>query len=382
VHLYYEQSPIDGRVHQQNVALLQAALIGVNLPSFSAQYPGTFEPSDQYALTPGGSLLPRMTVIQSGTSSELLIVLNGMQAYDKVAAVVTGWSDPSFNNDGSIYPYETAAILLARVLPNNGPGFRWGNVTIIGHSYGGAVAMHLAELVPGVGENTDLKIYTYGAPKHTVRANHGGQFVTDTRRVFLATDPVPCMPLGPSDASNIWALFGVPTARSWARWRHNSSGLIFGTGYVTLQPAPNPPYQDSWSLYFSLAGWVTGTNCFGNAKHTLSEYYAAMVSVPLVTVATQSPETVSANNPIAVHSAVYAQNREAAEVQIGNTVAANPSAAVIGILSGTPQIPGQRFYGRRVGTEQRIYYDGEIVSFARTLRQRRSLVRALNASIP
>lgn len=381
MNLYFETSPIDGRVHQQNISILMAGAVGNTLATFSAQYPGVFAPTDIYSFLPGTPVNPRTTIVWDPVNvKNLLIVCNGMESGDKVPALISGWSQnqPSAN---PVYPFEVAAQSIALAVPNPGAGSGYNNITIIGHSYGGAVAHFLARYIPGIASYTNVKIYTYGAPKPMPFASRAGLREINFRRVFLATDPVPCLPLGPDDASNVWSLFGVPTARNWARWRQMVTGLIFGTGLVTLTEAGNPPYADSWRFVLSMASWITGTNAFGNANHSLAAYYTAMVAVPAVTIPNPHPITAPERAPVPPTTLRLQENANLAQAQQAGTIAVDPHGAARGIASGIPLVPGLRYHGQKRGADQVVIYNGNIIAYTKNRRARRALVRQLNKTL-
>jgi pimeloyl-ACP methyl ester carboxylesterase len=380
MQLRQEESPVDGTVHQQNISLLLSASTATTQTAFGNGYPGFYSPGDNYTYVASGITNPRATIIWDEAVQNIVIILNGMQNFDKVQQLIIGWADPSAAGTSVYcYPFENGAVALLNSIPVKPPGFNWQSVTIIGHSYGGAVAPWLAYHMNGISSNTNLKIYTYGAPKPSVNQIFGEQIVTNTRRVFQASDPVPCMPLGNGDASNVWAIQGVPTARAWARWRQYCSGLMAYPVLDGLAPADNPPYADNWSFFFSFASWVTGLNCFGAANHSLTSYYTAMLQVPAPPAPSRQPAT--GGPPPQPHSlsAVQIESRQAvAQAQLATVVASNPNGASLQAAANIPQVAGARFYGRRVNGVQTVLYNGEVVTTVGTLRVRRAVVRQMN----
>lgn len=384
MQLYQEKSPIDGQALLQFVALLQASANATTFANFSRGYPGHFDPvSDVYFFVPGGAVQPRTTIVIDGARKNLLVLLNGMENFDKVPACIAGWQDPYHASvDGSLYPFETAANLIApgiNAFCNQGT---LDSCIIAGHSYGGAVAPWLAAKLTQVRPTTDLKLYTFGAPKNTEVGTFRNDIVDATRRLMIGGDPVPCLPLGTGNASNIWALQGVPTARQWARWKHHSTGLLFGTGFTVPLQADYPPYADSWTLVFSFGGWCTGSNAFGNVNHSLDAYYRQMVNVPDAPRVTAAPVTGRGHTPAPPMSTVaLVEQRIVAQQQMGNVVINDPSEAAKQIAANVKTVRGVRYRGLQISGVQTVLYGDDVVTVVPTRRARRALVRRLNLTL-
>jgi len=80
------------------------------------------------------------------------------------------------------------------------PGFT-GTVHCVGHSLGGAIASLAAEWISSTKNFSDVKLYTFGAPKPGMSLFSSGVTsklgTANIHRVYNATDPVPMIPLFP-----------------------------------------------------------------------------------------------------------------------------------------------------------------------------------------
>lgn len=377
-----EISPTDGAMHLRNIYNLIAADQSTNFNQFISFAQTYASLSDDWGFTPSSGVTPKTVWLQDAVYNDICVFLLGMVNFDKVSQCLTGWSNNPATNGLSVYPYQDAAQAITAILPfSTIVGQPWRNVTIIGHSYGGAVAPFVASLLRNVASSTNIRIYTYGAPKTSPGFVFPNKLVTATRRVFNQADPVPTLPLGPGDTSNVWAFTGVPTARAWARWSQYCRGLTNSTGFA-LVPADNPVFVSSWGLILSLASWMTGAECFGNPNHSLAAYSQLFQQVPDAIVPSAQPITTP--EPSRGHT-LSGQNASVlvatAQAQQASLVAANPADAVAGVQSGVPVVPGQRFVGRKYGRRHAVLYGGEVILWVQTERVQKAVVRRLNRNL-
>jgi hypothetical protein len=383
--LRMENSPGDGEVHRRNVGFLGAASVATDLPTFIALcgYQSQFDGAEQYFFFPGGPVNPRATMIGDDRTKELLIVLNGMENGDKVQACLNGWSNPVYGGPLVLYPYETAAIAITGGRPSPGIGSRWETLRVVGHSYGGACASYVANLISDVSETCDIKVYTYGAPKSNVGQRRPERITSNTRRVFIHTDPVPQLPITHTDLAALWVLVGTSTARAWSEWRHEVTGLSLPNPSSTaLVPTAFSSGEVNGPLgVFSLATWLTGTTAFGADAHSLRSYQT-FVNLIAATSRTTAPATQVDRTPVDRPSRHRLETEQAvALAETHQAIAANPQAAAIGIQSGVPIVPGVRYRGLRIRGVHTILYGDTVVESVGTLRVRRAVVRQLNRGL-
>jgi pimeloyl-ACP methyl ester carboxylesterase len=381
MNLRPEVSPIDGVLHAENVQILQGCSAATTMAGLRQRCPGLFRDDDLYDVVNSSSLLPKTTIIRNQSQRAILYVLNGMVNYDKVQACLDGWDNPNIGGNGLTYPYETAArdLLYTTYVPGGNPS--WLSVRIIGHSYGGAVAPYLASRLSYVRQETDMKIYTYGAPKPSTNLHWRGAITNNTRRVFLIGDPVPLLPLNYQDMASLWALVGVPLARRWSEWNQLCTGLTV-TDQAQMVVSEYPRRDDSPFRFSTLAAWLTGVRAFGADTHSLDAYYRAMAVVPAVTQYNPAPTTERIRGQSAyVTTQEIERTRVIQQIQMGNETAADPIAAVASIQQNVVLLKGVKYHGARWGGVHAIYYNDDIVGVTRTLRLRRAIVRRLNMGL-
>lgn len=376
-----ERAPTDGPLHYQMVNLLQFAQQSNTLLQLQSYAPQIFNGTEFGQLIPSGPLLPRTWIVWDATTKSLLIMMQGMINNDKVGACLAGWNDPLYAGNGYLYPYSEAARQIIALMPAFTGLQPWNEVRIIGHSYGGAVAPWVADTMLGIGNQTQLKIYTYGAPKPSLRAAFSATTTRATRRVFNALDPVPLLPLSYDELGQLWTITGVPLARRWSRWGQSESGLA-DVSSGNLTPLNNPIFQPVAGPIFTLVTWMIGTQAFGADRHSLGSYITLMNAIGAPEVTTTLPETMRVHNHRTAPTAVQLQEEEAMNLgAVGQVVAANQRDAMIGIQAGVPQVAGEIFHGRVVNGQQAIIYDGDVVTYVKTRRARRALVRKLNRNL-
>lgn len=380
MNLRPELSPVDGVIHGDNLALLNAASVATSMASLLAAEPIFFETGDQYILIPPSPNNSRTTILYNVAKAQLLVISQGMIAYGNVAAILTSWSQ-TVSPQQSANCYQAAAQIILAAVPT-GVVTSWQSITLIGHSFGGATVHWLAKLMRAmITPPNYLYYYTYGSPKAEVRGGNFGYASLQPRELYQIGDPVPALPPGPEDLDNVWLLCGVPLARKWATWFHLFSQLLLEqTGEVT--PFAGRVRHSDPGLIFTLSSWLSGATCFGSDNHSLASYtqYVSLIGPALV--ATPLPATVlDRSPPPATASHTLTAIRDTAVHTGSVTVEANMPAVVAAIQESVPTVPEARFYGRQHGRVHAIYYQGELITYARTERAQRAIVRRLNLGL-
>lgn len=376
-----ETSPVDGRVHRQNVAILSACSQVTTKAALVAALPAIIQSDDLYFFFVGGPLLPRRTYIYSSNSNFLLVVLNGMEGGDKVAACLSGW-DANQAPNSTVNPYGSAgAQVVTEILGQNIFSSVY-QVVVIGHSYGGAVAPYVGAGLAQEVTFDNVHVYSYGAPKTNSQTASGVSLRLHVRRVYRDDDPVPSLPPSDNDLNQLWTLIGLPTARRWSRWRHQGSGYSLSVGGF-LDPAVRPYTPITWpGLWNSLTSLLQSGLMFGNNNHSLAAYTYAIGTTPNVTIPSDQPAPVPlAPPPPEPPVRVLEQRRDEAFIQQANIAAADPQAAAQALQVGIPLVPGVRYKGGYAQGHPAIYYDGQLVLVVKTRRQRRAIVRYMNRSL-
>jgi hypothetical protein len=376
-----ERSPIDGDFHRRALLVLAACSQANTLVGLTFRAPSIFDGSEYYYYFSGGPVLPRRTYIFSSAKNFLLVVLNGMENWDKVQACLTGWANPGSRLSG-IYPFGSAGFNIWTELKNL-PDFNNNtDVVVLGHSYGGAVAPWAADWIgQSVGVN-NLMVYTYGAPKTNYNSRSGFLSSIPYRRVWHINDPVPGLPPTSEDLEKLWLLIGIPTARSWSRWLHPTSGYRMSQLNV-LEPGTRPYIPLTWpGVWLSTIDLLKSSTMFGNSNHDLASYQYAMQTIPAAVQITRepAPQREPALPPVPPVR-VLEERRDVALIMAAAEVAADPQAAAIGVQAGIPLIPGVRYRGGYAQGHPAVYYDGQVVLVVKTRRLRRAIVRQLNRSL-
>jgi len=326
-------------------------------------------------------VMTKTAIIQNDTLKQLTIIMLGLDAgFSQAANCLLSWQNTS-GQSTAYNSYAQGAVTVnsnVSIIPAGG----YTSCRLIGHSYGGAMAMQLTNLLaPILSSGGTFEVYTYGAPKPDRFAAgwDGGGFAV--RRCFQNNDPVPSLPLGPNEVGSLWVYVGVPTARAWSRWSQGITGLVFdGTGGIVQ--STNPTVSATPTLtYLSLLSWITGINCFAAVSHSLASYTQAASIVVNAPVFTQQPETGRVRRQPDPTVAQITRQRDEELAVVAINVSANPRDTAVGIQSGIVQVPGVRYRGVRVGGVPWVYYGDTPVVPTRTVRSRRALVRYLNRSL-
>lgn len=382
MNLRPELSPIDGTVHSDNLALLTACLNSSTYEQLQLAEPLFFPDNNSYILLIAGDKFTRTTIVYQQLGNEILIVVNGINGTQQIQAVLDSWvSTTGPDQTGNIYAQ--AALYIISQLPAN-PSGGWNRITLIGHSFGGAVCHWLTTLLVGNLQSHPEGIfcYTYGAPKETVTGGGFSQTNTYYRRVISLADPVPSLPPGPTNMGSVWTVTGIPTARDWATWRHAYQSYIVGSDGI-MQTHAGDPFIANVGFILSLASWISGSTAFGSESHSLAFYTSRLATVipaprptliPATTRETTRVPSLTANEMNIV--------REQAIVNVANAVQAAPGDTALGILTGIPRVAGARFTGGRFNGQPYVFYNGQPLVPSKTLRTRRALVRYLNRQMP
>lgn len=379
--LVSERSPVDGELHQQNIALLNALQAAPDLATLRFYLRTVAETDDTLQLLPSSGGLTKTFIVSNPVRNQLTICVGGMDnTFAQVSRCLDTWASASAGPN-AFNTYQEAAGTIAASVPPIAGG--WNDVRIIGHSYGGAVSMWLPLQIPVAKLNNPgiKQIYTYGAPK---AFNQGADFISGAfvvRRCFQNNDPVPSLPVGSSDVGSVWPYVGVSTARAWNRWTQKVSGLAFdGQGHMLASSNPTLSAQPTL-FYLTLASWLSGVNCFAADGHSLASYTQACAIVFVAPTFTSAPVTQRIRRaPDPTVQEVTRQRDEELAI-IGTNVSANPGGAAVGIQSGIVLTTGVRYRGVKISGVNWVVYGDQLVTPTKTLRSRRALVRYLNRTI-
>jgi Lipase (class 3) len=379
MNLMPKTSPFDGAIHRVNLALLNAALTAFNIGDMINAVPGIFSGLETFGYSSSGGYNTRTVWIYDSNTNAILILCTGMQNYQQVPYCLQGWSENWDYTTQTLYPFETSGLSLAVTIGPLQTGLYYSQVRIIGHSYGGAVAPYLAKQMFGLGVNTDLDLWTYGAPKPGVSRNAVPRRVAvNVVRCFQQYDPVPTLPPSSRELGQLWRLVGVPTARRWSEWFQSLTGVTI-TSPITMAAADYPAVQQTYQWVLTVAAWASGLQAFGNPMHSLDSYAAAFTLMPQISQTILVPATYQRgrNEPDQTVPQMVA-DRDIVIEQASDVIEADTTTAVLSILGATTIVRGERYRGGSSYGFPVVRYAGNIVAYCKTRRLRRALVRSLN----
>jgi hypothetical protein len=380
MNLRPEVSPVDSVIHGDNMALLVAASAATSMATLMAAEPVFFEVGDQYIVIPPSANISRTTIVYNVAKAQLLIISQGMSNLGNVAAILATWSNTQSPQQSNNVWNLAAQYVIAQIPV--GIVTAWQSITLIGHSFGGATCHWLAKLLRvQIVPTAYVFCYTYGSPKSEVRGGNYGYNQIAERCVKAVGDPVPGLPPGPGEMGNVWMLCGVPTARLWANWFHFITQLFLAQD-GRMFPVSSDAFVPDPTFVFTLTSWISGTNAFGSPNHALSAYQGLVALMTPALVRSSLPTTVIDRSPAPDTSQSYLVRTR--NVTVAAAAAANdaaPEAAVAGIVTNVPTVPGTRFHGRQHGRVHAVYYGTALITYVRTERVQRRMVRRLNLTV-
>jgi hypothetical protein len=377
-----ELSPVDGRIHQLNQQLIQAVLQTTTGAQFLAHFGAPlFNGSEVVWRYTSSSQWSPTVVVRDMAAGKLLVVAAGMQGYANVPFILEGWDTNSAIVDRLQRPYQLVAQYLQNSLAVVTPVGGWREITLVGHSYGGAVITNLAAQMQPIPADRWFKIYSYGAPKSDVEGGRLSHVESRLRRMFLPNDPVPNLPPNLSDLGSLWAVVRNTQADLWARWRHQTDGYaIQPDGSVICQR--NPTINSVYTFTQSLIAWLSGITAFGADAHSATAYFLACSQMPFAVEGSVGPENF--NTPVRRSTLTRQQMgvaRDEAIITLEANASGNPIEAARQVVANTALIPGLRFHAGIANGRIAIFYNGLPVCYPRTKRRRRALTRYLNRVI-
>lgn len=165
-----------------------------------------------------------------------------------------------------------AGDMLAAGVPDTGP------VTLVGHSYGGAVANVLAAQARLATPDRPISVLTYGSP-------HVGDtdLVNLLRRVISVNlvndgDVIPLLPPGSDILNFLVAVGGGPLLQNWAAWKPppNQQGVT-DAGRVYDNPSTDTAFDGILSLLTKI---ILGQPIPVVTAHLIGEYVTRLKKVP------------------------------------------------------------------------------------------------------
>lgn len=217
-------------------------------------------PARSYHRLPDGSLL---AIISGSTTPQQVATqafsgLLGPTNYGMYSTLAT------WNHTASWLTTEMSAHGFDAVSP----------VTVVGHSYGAALAALLAARWKLWNPDRHVCVLTYGTPK--IGDARTVNFVASTRNFHIATaeDVVTALPPDLRELLPFSALLPFGLAAAWASWRTYSSYLVVKDGGAAAMG--DPPYLDSGLLGPLLADVLAGDPLPAFNAHLIETYVARL----------------------------------------------------------------------------------------------------------
>lgn len=373
----------DGRQHRYNMTFLAAVALGGDGPTFKTRISPWAQATDEVYIIPSSDSATRTYILWDPIQLRAVITSIGIEGTTQVPAIIAGW-EARYARGEDISPYETAARSVYDTLRFQTAGDPL-LTRCIGHSFGGAMCYWLDLLLAEYrAADCVSTVWTYGAPRPTIRGRAPRQRATEYVRVFLRDDPVPRLPPTTDEIDDVWVITGVPTARAWQRWYQPIGGYQLNPE-GSFFPSTHPRERIQGEFIWSLAGWVSGSSAFGAATHPLSVYNSAVQLMDTVETATEGSEggggDYSLPPPPVLRTAEIEASRDTALAELAVRTDYNRGDAARGVITGIPIVQGTRFRGIMVGGKPWVYYGDKPVLICRTKRTRRALVRRLNATL-
>lgn len=379
-------SEINGTKHRQNLGFLLAARACNDAPSFRNMYRASIADADTVAMVPSGPTNPKTFVVGDHTNRRLLVVIGGMDNDLQRDAILTALRTQPPDGGRGAPPYDNGVAAILPYTNFGGPG-TWDEITIIGHSYGGAVAMCLASRFYVTYDTPNVWTFTYGAPKYGLSTLANFWRGSSVVNVVNTDDPIAGFPPSFSDDPVFCLLVGTG----------GFSNTFAGTRNSDLWKAPMTKYlvRDSRFIQTStdnflankhplpVTAWLLSQDWFGAVSHTLDGYVGAIANVPAVEAPSIQPHTVpaaSVNAPRMTEVQMSQEVRRSLQ-SAGLQTATDVDLAVRQTQAAIISIRGTYYTRARFHKVPVVKYDGQIVLVCKGVRDQKKIVKQLNKTL-
>jgi hypothetical protein len=379
MNLQSEISPTDGAIHQWCMRMLGYLGDFDTFADLQALAPFTFATSDTSIYFAGGLTTPPALAVMDLANRRLLVVVGGSESATQITSLITGWLSPRVAAGNLQPPYQAFAQNICTQIAQS-VGFVWSQVRLIGYSYGGAVVQNMPFQMANWNATTDLKIYTYGAPKAFRTGDRNLIHPEMVRRVTRYDDIAVSMP--PNLSRWYLPLLSFVTngeAVACCDWTNGTTSLQYNQD-ATFGPSNTEPFNNERAAtgFISLQSWFEFV--FSTSPHSLSSYVSFINALPIATIPSQQPETESLHERRPPPSAqLLNTNRVVAQAGQASIVEANVPAAVTNAVGMVVPDRGTRWRGGTQMGHNAVFYGDQFVMYVRRKRTLRSVVRKLNA---
>jgi len=366
----------NAQTHANNITMIQIARGDNNIGPLMRAFPGLIQNTDQWIGLPGDDVLPTSMAVWDDT--HVLVIISGLESASHFQNLLLNWQWPIVKTptDGEGKPFARAVDRLLSRLPGS-LSFRGKKVLIVGHSYGGATSECLAVRLQNTATPSEMRCYTYGAPRagdSRLQSACDNLFMI---RVQSDYDPVPSIPPHVGQAPFL-SVIAPPTLTAGVNTQIQPC-----TGYKVAASGQITAFASDFTLFdaveLRILDWLTGTNAFGNNYHGL-EYYAACFQAGIV-LGLQLDARINRRLDPQPRVRLTMSTREATTLGIAQLAAS--AATVSQVKQQLPltvmnRNPALVYRARKIKRLWVVKYGTDIVQVCKGKRNAKSVARQLN----
>lgn len=207
-----------------------------------------------------------------------IISLSGIDSRGQAASLVSSWlsrTDNFLNQPFPVYVIGAAvsAIIAYRsVFSGPRPKCR-----IIGHSFGGLVAMSLLDQLRRAAPDVDYQLVTFGSPKGVGNITLSNVAGVSQVRWVLTGDPVVAIPPVQTQAPLIHGLLAQRDSTNLASWTHLSLPTVINALNVVTTPFFDPDVAPFTAA--DLSGLLSSTQGLFGLRHGMLAYRTSLGNI-------------------------------------------------------------------------------------------------------
>lgn len=317
-----------------------------------------------------GEHLPIAT-LQCDSGNYHVFLILGNPDFATGQLIVDGYNTSrAQRGDSGANPQFVSAAENLTILLQPGPFAQGDIVQIFGHSYGGAVAYALANIMVSHSPRLVPRITTYGAPRFADYSFNPFFAQMVAARFFNEDDPVPFLPPHNNEDGVLNSVFPIGITSLYQSFCHWGEGSLIGNNAV-IAAADNPPIG-TFPASLNLVGWATQWMTAPSLGHRLSQYFQRLQALSRLMPWNPTNDNVG-NHSAAAHAPANADvvasrlgalsGGQGAPAPTTNAeTRVEPSTA----LTSSSLLPALKlvrptFYAGRVGKNHYVFNDGNIL---------------------
>lgn len=382
-------SQVDGEKHRENMRLIRWVVDSNSANDFRGLAGDLVQDTDNVIWQGSTDLGSKTILVADQARKNLLVVAMGSQGNDNRDALVNAFRTAPNRSEGSAAPYWEGSASPMNCIDTTLSGV-YDTVTLVGHSYGGAMMMALNLRLRLAQDVPHLYTYTYGTPRYGYRT-FGNRWANQwIAQVYASFDPVVLIP--PTRAEDI--LFdqyvGLISPLTFVRVRANLDNYYSPMSWYNLSslaPGVMTPTTLAGAVVRAIDSpvslWLSGHDAFGAAAHSLSHYTSLLSLVPVVDMPSRTPMTVPIASPRAPRPSQAVVNRQISEalVQAGIKTELNVESAIQQTQEAIVNVPNVIYRKTRIGKFRTISYAGQMVLVCKGKRDQKRICRSLNKNL-